>query len=511
MLLMNIRGLKIGKGDFMNIIDPNEIPAPVACTIDLTEGCNLACDYCFTWSKHKPKKIDKKLAKRIIDWWLPQTKPEPGSDVTLSWWGGEPLLEWELMKTLTLYAEDKAARLGKSIGFGGTTNGILYTPDKVQWTAEHKSLFLVSLDGIEPAHNLHRKNAAGQGSWKKVVKNLREGLKIVPHLKVRASFGPDTMKYFYESIQFFFEDLGLQDVAFSAVYEGDWTEEVWDTMREQFELSVKYAVKKMKEGKPCVLKHLNDEACLAFGAKNVQNPCGAGTGYMAWSVDGYGFPCHRFNKHGITTAEKALLPTIIARPVGDTFEWCNQEWRKKFWNFKNNPQDKCKECEIYGFSTCNGGCYALNFDFTGDPNIAPEVECKYNLIQHEMGKLFKELAEKENLRVQMSGWNGENMNRMDPNQASCVCYNMCYSEGTDQEIIHTDRKNDQACLCNMAQYDGPNNPPNTRIIKDVMDEKIRLKQIFGVVKQILATAGEPKSDEQKKLEQEIIDKLLQML
>ena len=61
----------------MNIIDPNEIPAPVACTIDLTEGCNLACDYCFTWSNHKPRRISEKMGKKIIDWWLPQTKPEP--------------------------------------------------------------------------------------------------------------------------------------------------------------------------------------------------------------------------------------------------------------------------------------------------------------------------------------------------------------------------------------------------------------------------------------------------
>jgi len=184
---------------------------------------------------------------------------------------------------------------------------------------------------------------------------------------------------------------------------------------------------------------------------------------------------------------------------------------KEILDFKNNPQDKCKECEIYGFSSCNGGCYALNFDFTDDPTTTPDVVCEYNKIQHDAGKLFRLLAEKEGLQIKMSGWNGNTLNNNDLNNTSCVCYNMCYSEGTDDEIIHTDRRNTQACLCNMAQYSGKANPENTRIIKDVIDERKKLKQIFGVVKQILSTAGEPKTDEQKVMEQEIIDKLIKLL
>lgn len=495
----------------MTNLDSKDMPKPIACTIDLTEGCNLACDYCFTWSKHKPKKLTYEMGKRIIDWWLPQTDPNLG-EVQIAWWGGEPLLEWELLKKLTFYADNLANKLSKPISFGGTTNGLLYTPDKVEWTLKNKCLFLISLDGIKLSHDMHRKTKTGKGSWDIVVKNIREGLKIAPNLKIRASFGPDNMKYFYDSILFFFEDLGVTDVAFSAVFEGKWTDEIWAIMEEQFVLAIKYAVKRMKDGKACVLKHLNDEACLAFSEKNVQNPCGAGTGYMGWSVDGFGFPCHRFNKHGLTTAQRSKLPTIIARPKGDSFEWCNFEWRKKFFDFRNNPQDKCLDCELYGFSTCNGGCYALNFDFTNDPNIAPEVECTYNKIQHKMGKLFKELAESEGLTVEMSGWNGVKIaNNNSVINSSCICYNMCYSEGTNEEIKHIDRRTDTQCLCNMAQYLGVNNPANTRTVKELDDETAKLRQIFGVVKKIIETAEQPKSEEQKNLEKQIFEQLLKLL
>jgi uncharacterized protein len=427
-----------------------EGPKPISCTIDLTEGCNLACDYCFTWSKHKRKVIDEGLAKRIIDWWLPQT--EDGQSISVNWWGGEPLLEWELLKRLTAHGKRLAGELGKKIAFGGTTNGVLYTPDKVEWTLNNDSLFLVSLDGIKASHDLHRKFPDGRGSWDIAVKNVREGLKICDFLKVRASFGPDNIQHFFESIQFFFEDLGVKDVAFSAVYEGDWNEKTFDIMREQFKLSVDYAVKRMKEGKPCVLKHLNDIAVI-HKEYNPQNPCGAGNGYMGWSVDGYGFPCHRFNKHGITTEQRSKLPTIIARPVGDSFEWVNHEFKKQFYTFKENPPEKCKTCEIYGKSPCNGGCYAVNHDFTGDVKNPPEVQCCYNKVQHEMGVYFDKVAREAGMQVQMSGWNGGGSVQAE-RQISCVCYNMCYSEGTNQEIIHIDRSNDMTCLCYQTNYQG---------------------------------------------------------
>jgi uncharacterized protein len=484
-----------------------EGPKPTACTIDLTEGCNLACDYCFTWSKHKRRVIDKWMVKRIIDFWLPQTDPK--EQAQLSWWGGEPLLEWNLIKSSTEYAQRKAKDLGKKIIFGGTTNGVLYTPDKVEWTVKNDSLFLVSLDGVKASHDLHRKCPDGSGTWDTVVKNVREALKIVPNLKVRASFGPDTMQYFYESILFFFEDLGLQDVAFSAVYEGEWTERTWETMEEQFTKATQYAVKRMKEGKPCVLKHLNDEACASF-EYNPQNPCGAGSGYMAWSVDGYGFPCHRFNKHGITTEERAKLPTIIARPTEDSFEWVNPEWKKSFSTFKDNPPEKCKTCEIYGKSICNGGCYAVNHDFTGDIKNPPEVMCRYNKVQNKVGKLFHDLASKEGLRVNWSGWNGAP--KMDDFVAlPCICYNMCYSEGTPEEIKHIDRRTGTMCLCNMTVYNGENNPASTRQINLVDAERAKLKQIFGVVKQILQSRDAEKTPEQLTMENQILQQTIRML
>ena len=116
-------------------------------TLDLTEQCNLNCSYCFTFSDHKKKVMSEPMAKKIVDWFLGQADEK--EQLEISFWGGEPLLEWDLLKTIVSYADKEAENLGLTIGYGGTTNGVLYTPDKVEWTNEHNSLFLVSLDGVE--------------------------------------------------------------------------------------------------------------------------------------------------------------------------------------------------------------------------------------------------------------------------------------------------------------------------------------------------------------------------
>lgn len=446
----------------------NNLPKPKATTIDLTEACNLACDYCFTWSNHKAKSITEKMAKRIIDWWLPQTDKTYNNQ--LSFWGGEPLLEYKLMQKLIHYTNDLCKREGYNISeYGGTTNGLLYTPDKVEWLLEHKSLFLVSLDGIQPVHDKHRKMPSGKGSWKIVDKNLREALRIAPQQRLRSSLTDDTIEYFFESIQYFVEDLGITDLAFSPVFENEWNQKSLDILEEQFDLIINYVIKKAKEGTTIILKHLNDEAHTEIKSEP-QNPCGAGNGYSGWSIDGYMFPCHRFNKHGITTEERSKLPTIIARPKGNSFEYCNLEWRKEFINWHKNVPKQCLECDIFDNSVCNGGCYAVNWDLTGSLYKQPKSLCNYNKVQHEAGIKYRKLAEKENVKLPRTKWDLKDHQK----QENCICYNLCYNEGTPQEIIHIDRSTNMSCVCYNTSYHGEVEPQCRS--RQALDEQRKAEQ-----------------------------------
>jgi len=484
---------------------------PVACTLDVTEECNLRCDYCFTHTKsHKKRTLDFKLGCDIIKWMLNEVSPKEPM-INISYWGGEPLLEWDMCKELTYYAENIASEKGfyDNIQFGGTTNGILYTPDKVEWCIEHKSLFLVSLDGIQPAHDFHRKLPTGKGSWKLVDKNIREAIKIAPYQKIRFSFSADTVKYLSESIKYFTEDLSIYDTAFSAVFESNWDEAALATMEEQLEIVIDYMIKRHKEGNPIIVKHLNDEACFKHNGLSAENPCGAGSGYSGWSVDGFQYPCHRFNKHGLSTKEREESKVTIGRMLNEKYIELHPDWRKQFYQFKDNPPEKCIACSIYRFSGCNGGCYGVNFDMTGDLYEPPENVCNYNKLINKMGLLLREKAEKEKIIIPMSGWNAPVQN--ETHNIGCVCYNMCYAEGTKEEIIHIDRRNDTTCMCYQTQYMSSKEEKNSRTIQMLDSENELKKRFLDLSKRILQTKDVEKSEEQVKMELDIIQKTIDII
>jgi radical SAM protein with 4Fe4S-binding SPASM domain len=412
-----------------------------------------------------------KMMKNILDWWLPM---EDASAFRLfQFWGGEPLLEWDLIQKAIGYAEK---HLGQPHGveFGGTTNGMLYTPDKVEWGVEHNSVFLLSLDGIEQVHDLHRKQPSGKGSWKIVDRNTRAAIKIFPRQKIRCSLGADTIHHFLENVQYFVEDLGTTHFAFSPVFEHNWNEERLEVLAQQFELVTDYLIKKAKEGTVVGVKHLDDIVRAGDDVHEFRNPCGAGNTYIGFSVDGFAYPCHRFNKHGRTTKDRYADKIHIIEPDGDSFKWVNEEWRQSFIYFKDNHPDKCKECSIRGKGMCNGGCYAVNFDMTGGIHTQPKSVCDFNEVQMQAGLSYKQKLIDADLMVK------KDTRLVD----GCVCYNGCYMENTREEIIRIDRKNDRSCLCYNTEYSGPKHA-QFRMTKELDVEKQAFMRVVNAAIKVM--------------------------
>jgi len=475
-----------------------------ATSIDLTEKCNLRCSYCFRNDLMADRDLTEEMGKRILDWWI--SKADISQHIEITWWGGEPLLKWELLKTLTKYAENKLKKIGaKDFCFGGTTNGILYTPEKVEWLKQHNALFMVSLDGVEESHNYFRKTANGKGSWKIIDKNIREAKKIA-RVHIRQTLAPETVHLWFESIKYFVEDLCLDDIAFSPVCESIWSEEKMDILKEQFDLISKYYVQRIKDGNGFKLKHVTDTIDCQPN-RTPQNPCGAGRGYSGFGVDGYMWPCHRFNKHGLSFEERENSPLIIAKPSADgiNFEEVNLKWRESFETFKDNLPEDCLACEIYDKSICSGSCYATNFDLTGDIKGHTKFICDFAKIQHEHGVKTRERLKKEGL------YNLKQNNQQN-NQQNCVCYNMCYMEGTQFETMVIDPNTDASCICYNSSYVHTYKlKEQARAIKDVRKQKQMTKKMLSLCKRILTNNDEPKSKKHKEKEIEVIQKTIEIL
>lgn len=155
--------------------------------LGLTERCNLRCEYCcFSgqfegWRSHGTGSMTFDIAKKAVDEHL-QTE-QPDNLCAVSFYGGEPLLEFELLKDSVLYAEEQSLKLGKKPTFTITTNGTLLNDEIIHFLVEHDFLIMISLDGPKEAHDRYRVfagNDGRKGSFDTVMKNIDRFMELYP-------------------------------------------------------------------------------------------------------------------------------------------------------------------------------------------------------------------------------------------------------------------------------------------------------------------------------------------
>jgi len=431
----------------------------VSASINLTKECNLRCSYCFTGGKTK-EKISLEMAKKAVDYLINNAMSADLSDlpakqrkIDISFWGGEPLLEWDLLQKIVLYAESvKPSEL--ELSFGGTTNGTLLTADKFAFLDKHKIFFLLSLDGTEETHDFHRKDCGGHGSHHIIVKNAKEILAKWPFYKARMSLYPERIDHFYDDIKYLI-DLGFNDLYFSPVYEYDWNDENWKVWESECYRVIDLLETLKRSGRKIRIEHFES---YAKGSDNTSYPCGAGRGYVGIDTDGSIWPCHRFIK------------------FEDTRHWSEKEWcfghvehgitkpevREKFDNFKAD----CTGCECYVETPCHGGCYATNIDLGGSLTKADPRICAYVKMQVAVSAKYKEV-----IGVETSS-----------SVRGCVCYNSCYLQNTKDEVIDIDPSSEIQCHCYNVSYSGNPSPDScVPLPKEVIMKKVSPQDVINSI------------------------------
>lgn len=402
-------------------------------TVNLTQECNMACAYCFTGGKTS-KKISMEMAKRCSDFLIRNaatadldTLNGKKRQINLSFWGGEPLLEWDLLKDIVTYT-NSVLPSGVSAVYGGTTNGMLLTTEKFDFLDSNRLFFLVSLDGTQETHDRYRVTKSGEGTHSIVMKNMEAVLKRWPFYKARVSLYPERVSHFYEDIKYLFEH-GVYGLMFSPVYEHTWTKENWNTWKEEGFKVVNLMAEYKAKGIKTSIEHLQSYIC----GDSSEWPCGAGRFYVGIDVDGSIWPCHRFSKFRDSRPwqEKEMCIGHIDHGI------TRPEVRNLFIDFTPLSCDGCKHLRN---TPCHGGCYAANFDLEGDIRKAHPQMCDYVDVQKEVSLFFKEKGLEE-------------VKNGNPNERACICHNMCYLEGTPEEVIDI-RPDDLHCHCNRASYMG---------------------------------------------------------
>jgi uncharacterized protein len=360
--------------------------------------------------------MSKEIAFKAIEWLFTNAllADENERQVEISFWGGEPLLKWDLLKDITLYAEDMSKRTAIPIQFGGTTNGTLLVPERFSFLDEHKIFFMISFDGTKETHDYHRKTKQGFGSHAIVEKNLKQILNKWPFYRVRMSPFAERIDHFYEDCKYIF-DLGCNYLMFSPVYESNWTEEKWNIWENQCKQVVDYMAELKLKGRKVEIEHFKSY----IGPDNSRWPCGSGRNYCHINHEGYIFSCHRaekFNDNRPFIEQELCLGHIdqgITKP----------EIREKFINFE--PECKGKGC--WGTSPCWGGCYMVNWDFNKDITKPYFQVCRYVEMQKRVSQYYKERMVENTKDVSCMPYQGERF--------SCDCYNANYTGPTNHPQI----------------------------------------------------------------------------
>ena len=342
----------------------NEIKA---LCLHICHDCNLRCKYCFAdeGAYHSRREfMSLETAKKAIDFLIENSGNR--KILETDFFGGEPLMNFDVVKQTVYYAKEQAAKRGKKFLFTLTTNGLLLSGDIADFLNEEMENVVLSLDGRKEVHDAVRKTANGKGSFDLVIDNLKNFVKIRgdKHYYVRGTFTAKNLDFSKDVL--FIADSGFDSISMEPVVTDiadlAITEEMLPRVCEEYDALCDAYLERMAKGKGFNFFHFNVDLeggpCLS---KRV-SACGAGNEYFSVVPNGDIYPCHQF------AGDPAFR-------MGSVFEGkLDEAIRNQFKNSCLFTRKKCENC--FAKFICSGGCSANNYHYSGDINEPYPITCE---------------------------------------------------------------------------------------------------------------------------------------
>lgn len=371
-----------------------EKPIVKALCLNIAHDCNLACKYCFAsqgdYGGVKRELMSFDVAKRAVDFLIAMSGTRQHCEI--DFFGGEPLLNWDVVKQTVEYVESIQAAHNKIFKLTLTTNGVLLTQDKIDYVNEHNISLVLSIDGREEVHNRMRPSAGGTDTYKTVAKNLVNAVKQRDGREyyVRGTYTHNNLDFTKDVIAM--SDLGFEHLSMEPVVgkEGEYVlrDEDLPILEKEYEKLADLYLQRQKDGWGEKFNFFHFRMDLYRGpcmAKRLRG-CGAGHEYMAIVPNGDIYPCHQFvGRDGYV--------------LGNVFEGLkNFDIPREFRNTHVFTKPTCAKCWAKFF--CSGGCHANNETFGGSIKEPYELGCKLQkkriecaiMIQAELDEMNQDTA-----------------------------------------------------------------------------------------------------------------------
>ena len=339
-----------------------------ALCLHVAHTCNLSCAYCFaSQGKYHGERalMSFEVGKRALDFLVENSGSRRNLEV--DFFGGEPLMNWQVVKDLVAYARSIEKDAGKNFRFTLTTNGVLLDDEVTDFCNREMHNVVLSLDGRPEVNDRFRVDAAGNGSYSRIVPNFqrfvaKRGDKSYYMRGTYTHYNPDFTRDLFHMADLGFTELSMEPVVCAPDDPCALTEEDFPVLCEQYELLAKEMLRRRREGRPITFYHymidLKHGPCIY---KRVTG-CGSGTEYMAVTPWGELFPCHQFvgdPKYSLGN----IWDGVTNAAAQEEFRACNAYSRPD-----------CKDCwaRLY----CSGGCAANSYHATGSIGGVYEYGCR---------------------------------------------------------------------------------------------------------------------------------------
>ena len=339
-----------------------------ALCLHVAHTCNLNCAYCFaSQGKYRGERglMSFEVGKQALDFLMDHSGSRTNLEV--DFFGGEPLMNWDVVKRLVRYARSVEQGRGKHFRFTLTTNGLLIDDDVIDFCNREMSNVVLSLDGRKEIHDRLRVDYAGNGSWERIVPKFQRlvAARGNRNYYMRGTFthaNPDFLADILCMLELGFTELSMEPVVCPPDDPAALTEEDLPIVLRQYEELAALMLRRKAEGRPFTFYHymldLTGGPCIY---KRISG-CGSGTEYMAVTPWGDLYPCHQF-----VGEEKfrlgSLTEGITNLPVQSEFRACNAYARPE-----------CADCwaKLY----CSGGCAANAYHASGSVRGIYDYGCR---------------------------------------------------------------------------------------------------------------------------------------
>lgn len=363
-----------------------------AICLHVAHDCNLACKYCFAGKGEYdgPKGLMSfETGKRALDFLVEKSGTRKNLEV--DFFGGEPLLNWEVCKKLVEYGRSIEKEHGKNFRFTLTTNGVLVNDEVIEFCNKEMGNVVLSLDGRKETHDRLRTTCNGKGSYDLIVDKFKKfaNARNQADYYMRGTYthyNTDFSKDIIHMADLGFKELSIEPVVSDPTEPYALKENDLPILKEQYEILADEMLRRYRNGNGFTFYHymidLNSGPCIV---KRISG-CGVGTEYMAVTPSGELYPCHQF-----VGDEKFLLGDIwkgvTNTAILDEFKGCN---------VYSHPE--CKDCfaKLY----CSGGCAANAYHTTGSVNGIYEFGCELHRKRIECAIMLKVAEAEENLKVE---------------------------------------------------------------------------------------------------------------